>query len=526
MVFTNGNGGIAMTSKIGLSLSTVLLLGLTGLAAAQAQTPNALLAQAVAAEGGADALRALKSISIKSEAKHWEPEQSLVADGEPRFLGDSTVTVTWDLAHGMARSEWTRAMKYPSVRTLKYTEVVTPALGSVADEKGTTAMSGIRVAASLRELERAAPTLLLKALDDGKNVSPMGPQKLGKDSLPAIAYTDGATKFTILLDKATHLPAAIRTKDDDNIHGDSNYDLVFSDWKTVDGVKIAHALSYRFNDVEVANVTYKDVTANPTIGADTFAVSDAVKAAAKAPPSTAPYQWVIRRIFLGLFVDSDGVFVPPGGSLKMVELAPNVQQVVGGSHNNLVVALKDGLVIFDAPIGEGQSRWVIDAARVKYPGKPIKYVVLTHHHMDHTGGTRTYVAEGATVVVPAPTKAHWDNVLRQDHTIVPDAEQKVHKPVKVVEVNDTMTIGDGTTDIKLHVIDNPHVKGMIIGHVVQPNIVWVTDLWSPTRDSTKTPGAIAFGEALHKLGISGATLAGGHGGNAKQSELETVLAQK
>ena len=88
----------------------------------------------------------------------------------------------------------------------------------------------------------------------------------------------------------------------------------------------------------------------------------------------------------------------------MVELAPNVQQVVGGSANNLIVALKDSLVVFDAPISEGQSRWVIDAAKAKYPGKPIKYLVLTHHHMDHTGGTRTYVAEGATVVVPAPTR--------------------------------------------------------------------------------------------------------------------------
>ena len=57
--------------------------------------------------------------------------------------------------------------------------------------------------------------------------------------------------------------------------------------------------------------------------------------------------------------------------------------------------------MFDAPYGELQSRWVIDAAKAKYPGKPIKYLVLTHHHMDHTGGMRTYVAEGATIIVPS-----------------------------------------------------------------------------------------------------------------------------
>jgi glyoxylase-like metal-dependent hydrolase (beta-lactamase superfamily II) len=517
-------GGFPMTSRFGLCLATLLLLASTAVRSADAQDAHALLAQAVAAEGGADTLRALKTLAIKSEAKHWEPEQSLEADGAPRFLGDSTITVTWDLAQGAIRSEWTRAMTYPRAATLKYTEIVTPALGIVTDDKGTRAMSGIRVATDLRELERASPTLLVKALDESKNVSAAEPQKLGNDTLPAISYADGTTKFIILFDKATHLPAAIRTRDDDNVHGDSTYDLVLGDWKSVAGVKLAHALSYRFNDVEVGKVTYTDVTPNPTIGADAFAVSDALKASAKAPAATAPYQWVIRRVFMGLFVDSDGVFVPPSGSLKLVELAPNVQQVVGGSHNNLIVALNDGIIVFDAPISEGQSRWVIDAINAKYPGRPIKYVVLTHHHMDHSGGTRAYVAEGATVVVPAPTKAHWDAMLNRPHTLMPDAEEKARKPVNVVEVKDTMTISDGATDIKLHVIDNPHVKGMIIGHVVQPNIVWVTDLWSPARDTAKNPGAAAFGEALKKLDISGATLAGGHGGNGKQSDLETVLA--
>ena len=134
-----------MTSKFRLSIAALLLLGTARIEPAAAQDAQALLTQAVEAEGGAVALRALKTISITSESKHWEPEQSLQADGEPRFLGNSTVTVIWDLAHGMARSEWTRAMKYPRPVTLKYTEVVTPTLGYVANDTGATAMSGIRV---------------------------------------------------------------------------------------------------------------------------------------------------------------------------------------------------------------------------------------------------------------------------------------------------------------------------------------------------------------------------------------------
>ena len=115
-----------------------------------------------------------------------------------------------------------------------------------------------------------------------------------------------------------------------------------------------------------------------------------------------PYQWVLRRLNFNRFPDSDAINFMPGGGLKFVELAPNVQHVVGGSHNGLIVEMKDYLVVFDAPINEWQSRFTIDAAKAKYPGKPVKFLVLTHHHTDHAGGARTYVAEGATVIVPPP----------------------------------------------------------------------------------------------------------------------------
>src|SRR5215472_6266944 len=428
-----------------LSISTALLLAMSEAQPALAQDgANDLIKQAITAEGGTDALRALKGLAIKGEAKFWEPEQSEKAGGEPRFLGDATFTVTWDLANGTARTDWDRDQKYPDPPVkLKFTETVLPTLGYVTDEKGSRAMSGIRVAAHLRELGRASPWLLVKAMDAPKSVAAAGNQNLGKQSLPAVSFNDGGTKFTILFDSKTHLPAAIRTRDDDNIHGDSNYDLVLGDWKTVGGVKIARSLSYQLNGVEVAKLTYKEVSANPMISADTFAAPDAIKSAAKGPAtSNVPYQWVLRRLFLTRFVDSDSILYPPGGGLKLVELAPNVQQVQGGSANNLIVAMKDHLVVFDAPYGELQSRWVIDAAKAKYPGKPVKYLVLTHHHMDHTGGTRTYIAEGATVIVPTPDKAYFERVARTRHTVVPDELAKKPRPAKIQEVKEQLALKD------------------------------------------------------------------------------------
>src|SRR5947209_8602488 len=120
-------GGNAM-NYVG-AVSAALLVAAVQSQPAQSQTPRELINQAIAAQGGIDAVRALKGLSIKAEAMQWEPGQSKVAGGEPRFLGNSTLTITWDLANGIARTEWDRDMKYPAVEKLKYTEVIAPTFG-------------------------------------------------------------------------------------------------------------------------------------------------------------------------------------------------------------------------------------------------------------------------------------------------------------------------------------------------------------------------------------------------------------
>ena len=308
------------------------------------------------------------------------------------------------------------------------------------------------------------------------------------------------------------------------MYGDSNYDLILSDWRDAGGIKRPHTLSYQLNGMEVQRLSVKQVTYDAPIPADTFAVSDEAKAKAKPPATDAPYQWVLRRLFLGRFVDSDKVYFPEGGGFKLVELAPNVQHVVGGSANNLIVAMKDGLVIFDAPVDEGQSRAVIDLAKQKYPGKPIKQLVLTHHHMDHSGGTRAYVAEGAEIVIPGQTRPFFEKMFQAEHKLQPDALAKQPKPAKIVDVKDAMSLKDETVTINLYNIPNPHSDGMIIAHVVGPNVLYVTDLISPRGPIGRSPATVAVGDALRKAGITGATIAGGHGTTAKLAVIEPALA--
>ena len=81
--------GFFCFGKFMLSAPTVLFALAMPLAAhAQSVAAVDVVKQAVAAVGGVQALRSVKGLSLKADVQFWEPQQSYVADGEPRFIGD------------------------------------------------------------------------------------------------------------------------------------------------------------------------------------------------------------------------------------------------------------------------------------------------------------------------------------------------------------------------------------------------------------------------------------------------------
>jgi hypothetical protein len=60
---------------------------------------------------------------------------------------------------------------------------------------------------------------------------------------------------------------------------------------------------------------------------------------------------------------------------------------------------------------------------------------------------------------------------------------------------------------------------------VKDNVVWVTDLYSPVRNTVKNAGNTTVAAMAKKLGIGGAIFADGHGTNGKQSDLDAIMTQ-
>src|SRR5262249_3451221 len=157
-------------------------------------------------------------------------------------------------------------------------------------------------------------------------------------------------------------------------------------WRDFGGVKVAMQRKTEINGRPITETVFTDLKFNAPVDGAKLQIPAAVRAGAAKPLRDADYQWGIRRQFIGTYMDSDTVSYDTKGSagLRLQDVAPGVSQLQGGTHNSLIVEMQDHLIVFDAPVTDAQSAWVIAAAKMKYPKKPIRTLVLTHHHMDHT----------------------------------------------------------------------------------------------------------------------------------------------
>jgi hypothetical protein len=495
-------------------------------ATVHATEPVALVAAAIDRIGGAEKLSGISSVLIAGRHKHWDPQETLEPDTGNRPGGESRFTLSMDIAHDRARTDWVRFRIAPMKRTFIYSEVVADKIGYVLGEDNIVlsrqaretnpslhTMSASRVIADRRELHRMSPRLLLEMKDHPDRLSSLADETIDGKQLSVVSYkADDADWMVLFGDDG--LPSRIRTVDADGVWGDSNYDMILSDWREIDGIMFAFDQSYTLNGHEVQHVYVENVTLNPVLGSDLFRIPPVVaEATAKqTAPEQANYQWMLRRANWGSFIDTDQLAFDPAvvpGNI-WTEVRPRIWHVTGGSHHTLVVEMKDYLVAFDAPIAHEMSRLTIAEAERRFPGKPFKYLVLTHHHMDHVNGARVFAAKGADLVFPKGDRPYFAAQMTAPNRVRNDELWRMPREVGLIEVDNKTTLTDGERKIDLYVINSSHAKNVLVAIIPDADLGWVVDLWSPTRD---VPGALPshreFVDGLRKQGVMAAVWAGG-----------------
>ena len=67
----------------------------------------------------------------------------------------------------------------------------------------------------------------------------------------------------------------------------------------------------------------------------------------------------------------------------------------------------------------------IAEAKKLIPNKPIRYVMNTHPHSDHTGGLPALVAEGATIVTQRNNEEFLEKALNTPRTLLNDTLARI-----------------------------------------------------------------------------------------------------
>lgn len=94
--------------------------------------------------------------------------------------------------------------------------------------------------------------------------------------------------------------------------------------------------------------------------------------------------------------------------IKSTPLGNNTYMLEGQGGNMVIAIGGDGVIQVDTEFAPLHDKIKAEIDRLS-GGKPIKYVVNTHFHGDHTGGNGGFAKDGATVV------AHRNLALRLEH---------------------------------------------------------------------------------------------------------------
>ena len=79
-------------------------------------------------------------------------------------------------------------------------------------------------------------------------------------------------------------------------------------------------------------------------------------------------------------------------------LKPGLYVVPGGGANSIVRVTNEGVILVDTKLpGEANYNGLMEQIRSVTP-QPVKVVIVTHHHADHTGNNDRFISAGAQVI--------------------------------------------------------------------------------------------------------------------------------
>jgi glyoxylase-like metal-dependent hydrolase (beta-lactamase superfamily II) len=279
--------------------------------------------------------------------------------------------------------------------------------------------------------------------------------------------------------------------------GDLPIEMRYSEYREVGGVKFPMKIWQSAGGFPALDLTVSQV--RPNVAADIQA-PDAIRQAAD------PYAQVTTQMV------ADGVWY-----------------LTGGTHHSVVIEMKDHLILVEAPLDESRAAAVVREARALVPAKPIRYVVNSHHHFDHSGGLRGAAADGVIVLTHEVNRPFFEGALRAPAAIAPDRLAKAGTAVTVEGVRDRRVLTDGARTVELHhIAGNLHDDGLLMVYLPKEKLLIQADTYTPGPANAPVPTppspfTVNLSDTIARLGLHVDQLLPLHGRIVSIAELNRAV---
>ncbi len=411
-----------------LTLALALLVSTVG-----AQTPRNVVQDSADAMGAAS----LKSIDYTASGTNYALGQGVNPDERvgPRFTVKS-VAVAIDYERGSRRQEMVRT----------------------AGEKSPRGGGGV-IVGEQRQVQSSAGLavwltphgFIKKALTSNPTVEP---QTKGGRRVTVVAFTvDGSKVRGVINDQ--NLVEQVDSWVPHNQFGDMLVEDIYADYRDFGGVKFPTTIRRQEAGYLTLDLTVSEVRPNATSPAATTEASGGRPGGSGGRASTpAP--------------------------VKPVKLADGVWRMGGINAQNSAIEFKDFVVVYEAPGDDERSAAVIAKIHELIPNKPVRYIIDSHHHADHSGGLRGYAAEGATIITHENYRNFYQRTFSEPRTLSPDSLARSNKKAAFVYVKGKHVLTDGTRTMDIYDLpNNDHANGLLMAYLPNEKLLFESDVYSP-----------------------------------------------
>jgi glyoxylase-like metal-dependent hydrolase (beta-lactamase superfamily II) len=300
-----------------------------------------------------------------------------------------------------------------------------------------------------------------------------------------VSFTVGGKyRYVGTIDAQNHV-TRVQTWIDNPVLGDTPVEFAYSDYREFNGVLFPARIVRTQGGHPVLEVAVSAVIANPAVNLP-------------VPAEVSGFQ-------------------VPTITVTMEPIAPGVHYVRGGSHHSVAIDQQDHIVLVEAPLNEARSLAVIAKVKETIPNKPIRYMINSHHHFDHSGGLRTYVDEGATIVTHELNRPYYERAWGAPRTLNPDRLAQSKKMAAFETFTEKHVLTDGKRSIEIHrLAGNGHNDAFVMVYLPAEKIAIEVDAWAPLAANAPPPPvpnpfSVNLNENIQRLKLDVRQIAALHG---------------